>query len=80
MLATAPEGTPVLHDAWNEYEIRAEGHHIRTWLNGAPSVDLDDPTGALAGIVALQVHAGGSTEVRFRAIELEVLDAQESPR
>jgi putative membrane-bound dehydrogenase-like protein len=74
MLVVAPTGTPVLRDGWNRYEIRAEGHRVRTWLNGEPCVDLDDPTGALAGIVALQVHSGGSTEVRFRKFELDVLD------
>jgi mono/diheme cytochrome c family protein len=70
MLARPPGPAPVRLDGWNRYEIRAEEHHVRTWLNGEPCIDLADPEGALAGIVALQVHAGGSTEVRFRSFEL----------
>ncbi len=74
VLVAASPGARVLRDGWNLYEIRAEGHRVRTWLDGEPAVDLEDPAGALAGIVALQVHSGGPTEVRFRVVELEVLD------
>jgi len=58
---------------WNSYEIIADGSHIRTLINGQVCVDLDDPTGAKQGILALQLHSGGQTEVRFRNIQLEVL-------
>jgi hypothetical protein len=61
-------------DGWNRYEIEAKGHHVRTWLNGKPCVDVEDPNGALRGIVALQLHSGGPTEVRFRSIRLEVTE------
>ena len=56
---------------WNEYVIEARGSHLRTWINGEPSVDLDDPEGARSGRVALQVHSGGPTEIRFRGLRLE---------
>ena len=59
---------------WNTYQIHAEGSQIRTFLNGQPCVDLDDPQGATRGIIALQLHSGGPTEVRFRNFVLEVLD------
>jgi len=59
-------------DGWNRYVIECEGSHVRTWLNDEPCVDLDDPTGARSGIVALQVHSGGPTEVRFRKLRLEL--------
>jgi putative heme-binding domain-containing protein len=62
----------VVKDGWNRYEIEARGHHVKTWLNGKPCVDLEDPAGALSGIVALQVHSGGATEVRFRKFELSL--------
>ncbi len=65
----------VLRDGWNRYEIRSTGHRVQTWLNGQPCVDLEDPEGELGGIVAFQVHSGGPTEVRFRILELEVLEA-----
>ena len=58
---------------WNTYEIEAVGHHVRTWINGEPCVDLVDPDGAREGIVALQMHSGpGPIEVRFRNLRLEL--------
>ena len=59
----------VRHGAWNTYRIRAVGPEIRTWLNGTPSVRLTDPEGAKSGLLALQIHAGGPMEVRFRRFE-----------
>jgi putative membrane-bound dehydrogenase-like protein len=57
---------------WNHYEIEAIGSRIRTWINGRPCVDLDDPDGARRGIIALQLHSGDKTQVRFRNLKLEV--------
>jgi putative membrane-bound dehydrogenase-like protein len=59
---------------WNHYEIEAVGPRVRTWLNGQPCVDLEDGRGAKSGRIALQIHSGGPTEVRFRAPRLELLD------
>jgi putative membrane-bound dehydrogenase-like protein len=56
---------------WNTYEIIAKGHHIQTLINGQKCVDLQDPKGAIRGIIAFQLHSGGQTEVRFRNISLE---------
>jgi putative membrane-bound dehydrogenase-like protein len=61
-----------LRDGWNTYEILAVGSRLRTALNGRVCVDLDDPAGARSGIVALQIHSGDATEVRFRNLRLEV--------
>ena len=60
---------------WNTYEIEAVGGHIRTWINGQLCVDLDDPGGAPRGIIALQLHSGGATEVRFKDLKLEAQPA-----
>jgi hypothetical protein len=57
---------------WNRYRILAEGTRVRTWINDQPCVDLDDPAGARNGILGLQVHSGGPTEVRFRKLVLTV--------
>ncbi|NOY42069.1 MAG: DUF1080 domain-containing protein [Planctomycetes bacterium] len=57
-------------NAWNEYRIVAVGHKIQTYLNGNLCVDLDDPDGALQGIVALQIHSGPALEVRFKDLKL----------
>jgi putative membrane-bound dehydrogenase-like protein len=57
---------------WNSYIIEAKGNKIRTWLNGQLCVDLEDPPGARRGIVALQLHAGGPTEVRFKNFQVDL--------
>jgi putative membrane-bound dehydrogenase-like protein len=61
---------------WNEYTIEAVGSRVRTWINGKPCVDLDDPSGRRRGFFAFQIHAGGPMEVRFKDIKLEVLGAK----
>jgi putative membrane-bound dehydrogenase-like protein len=71
LLSPAHDDARVLRDGWNRYEIEAKGHRVRTWINGQPCVDLDDPDGALRGFVALQIHSGGPTEVRFRNLRIE---------
>ncbi|MBM3836381.1 MAG: DUF1080 domain-containing protein [Verrucomicrobia bacterium] len=57
---------------WNLYEIVAVGDQILTALNGQPCVSLRDSSGAARGIVALQLHAGGPLEVRFKDFQLEL--------
>jgi putative heme-binding domain-containing protein len=61
---------------WNHYEIRAEGSHVQTWINGQPCVDLYDPNGKRRGLFGLQIHSGEALEVRFRNLRLEVLDGK----
>jgi putative membrane-bound dehydrogenase-like protein len=65
-------------DDWNEYEIVAQGGKVKTVLNGVVSVDLDDPKISPRGIFALQIHAGGPMEVRFKDIKLEVLPPKDA--
>ncbi|HYM10695.1 MAG TPA: DUF1080 domain-containing protein [Bryobacterales bacterium] len=68
------KGETVVHaDGWNHYEITAHGHHIQLKLNGMVTVDLDDPNGALDGVIALQMHAGKPMEVEFRNIKIKKL-------
>ena len=66
-----PDGA-VKPEDWNTYEILAVGHKIQTAVNGNKCVDLEDPQGELKGHIAVQVHSGGPTEVRFKDFELEV--------
>ncbi|MCO8120575.1 DUF1080 domain-containing protein [Stieleria sp. TO1_6] len=61
---------------WNQYQIIAKGHQIQTFLNGQLCVDLLDPQGASRGIIAIQLHSGGKTEVRFRNMQLEILSGE----
>jgi hypothetical protein len=72
LLWDKPGDSHVKHGEWNRYEIEAIGSRIRTWINGQPCVDLNDPDGRRRGIFALQVHSGDATEVRFRDLKLEV--------
>lgn len=63
-------------DDWNDVIIRAEGNHIRHWLNGRQVLDFTDnaPQFALTkGIVALQLHAGVPMWTEFRDIRLKRL-------
>ncbi|MBI3267662.1 MAG: VCBS repeat-containing protein [Planctomycetes bacterium] len=62
----------VLPGEWNLYEVVAVGGRVLTALNGHRCVDLWDPALARTGILALQAHAGGPLEVRFKDLKLEV--------
>ena len=59
---------------WNDYVVEAVGPRVRTWINGQLCVDLNDEKISRKGVVGLQIHSGGPLEVRFRKLELEVLD------
>jgi putative heme-binding domain-containing protein len=60
---------------WNHYEIIATGSRVRTWINGKLCVDRDDPLGARQGVIAVQLHSGGATEVRFKDLKLTLISA-----
>lgn len=66
------QANPVQPGAWNHYEILAVGDRVQLAINGVRTVDLVDPAGARRGVVGLQVHSGGPTEVRFRKFALEL--------
>ena len=71
----APEAVRKLKpDEWNDYEITAKDHHITLVLNGIKSVDLEDPTGDLSGVIALQLHVGPAMEVQFKDIKIKELE------
>jgi hypothetical protein len=58
---------------WNHYRIEAVGPRIRTWVNGVPAVDFTDLEAAetdARGFLALQVHSGQDTKVRWRNLML----------
>jgi putative membrane-bound dehydrogenase-like protein len=73
ILSAASGEKHVKPGAWNTYVIEAVGSRVRTWINGKPCVDLDDPKLARRGLFALQIHSGGPMEVRFKDLKLEVL-------
>jgi len=63
---------------WNDYEIRAEGRRMRTYLNGVLCVDYTEKDDKIPqqGRLGLQIHAGGPAEVWFKDIRLEELPAE----
>jgi poly(3-hydroxybutyrate) depolymerase/prenyltransferase beta subunit len=61
---------------WNRYTVRAMGDNITLSLNGQDTVrdyKEADPRIARDGLVAVQMHAGGSTEVQFRDMMIQPL-------
>ena len=63
-------------DDWNDVVIRAEGTHIRHWLNGRLILDFTDNDPKLAltkGVIALQLHAGAPMWAEFRDVRLKKL-------
>jgi hypothetical protein len=62
----------VKENDWNTYEVLAVGGKIRTAINGHVCTDIDDDKVAKSGIIGFQIHAGGTMEVRFRELKLEL--------
>lgn len=60
---------------WNEYEILAEGSHIRLKLNGVVTIDTHEDKWR-SGLIALQLHSGEPMLVEFRSIRLKKLGLQ----
>lgn len=60
---------------WNEYEIRAEGRRIRTWINGVEGVDYTEQDEKIPqeGRIGLQIHGGGPAQVWFKEITIREL-------
>ncbi len=59
-------------DQWNEYVIRCEGKRTRFWLNGYPAIDYTEPDETIprTGLIGLQVHGGGPSEVWYKDITI----------
>ncbi len=71
-------------DGWNDWEITAQGMHIRSILNGVTVVDYDG-TGVLddelhkqhnvgsRGVIGLQIHSFHQLKLRFKDIRIREL-------
>lgn len=61
---------------WNTYRIKAQGHHIQTWINGEAVADFEDDMDS-TGFIGLQVHSikkeTGPFQVRWRDIRIQQL-------
>lgn len=60
---------------WNSYHIIAKGNKIELILNGVKTVEYTEMDEAIAksGIIAVQVHGGGKTIVRYRNLQIKEL-------
>ena len=64
-------------DDWNEYLVKVEGNHFVSRLNGITMVDFTDPKPkSFDGPIALQLHSGGSGNMRFKNIMIRDLTKQ----
>lgn len=66
----APENETVVRlGEWNEYLVEVNGNRYRSRLNGVQMVDFTDPKpSSFDGPIALQLHAGGRGNMKFRDI------------
>lgn len=67
----APENETVVRPEgeWNEYLLKVVGNRYISRLNGVQMVDFTDPKPyGIDGTIALQLHAGGHGNMRFRDI------------
>lgn len=57
---------------WNQYEVHCEGKRIRIFLNGLQTVDYaeSDLEIAKGGVIAVQIHGGGSAEAAYKKVEI----------
>jgi len=59
-------------DDWNKLRFECVGDRLRSWVNGVAVADYRDPVD-LQGILALQVHSGKDTKVRWRNLKIKDL-------
>ena len=63
-------------EEWNSFVISAEGSKLKQVVNGVTTVDFDDADEkkrSLDGILALQYHAPGNFEIKFKDIRIKLL-------
>lgn len=61
---------------WNTFRIRAAGDRLKTWVNGTPVADIQNPESSERGRIALQVHSvpdDARWQVRWRDVRLRRL-------
>ncbi len=63
---------------WIDCRVRAGGPRIQVWLNGEPTVDLEDTGGAAEGFFALQIHGGGHCQVEFEELAVTAIGGRPS--
>ena len=70
-----PEVAKAVKDDWNQYVITADGPKVKQELNGIVTGELDDADEkkrSLEGIIALQFHAPGGFEIKFKDVRIKL--------
>ena len=63
----------LLKEGWNHYVLYAVGDELRVEMNGTVCTAIRDAE-RKTGVIALQIHSGGPTDVRFRNIRLRKME------
>ncbi len=60
---------------WNHYRILCQGTHVELFINGEKTIDYveTDPSIPLDGVIGLQIHGGGKSQVYFRNLRIAEL-------
>ena len=74
----APELETVIRPyEWNDMLVMVEGHRVRTYLNGVQMIDFTYPDPRNTdGIIALQIHPGKASRIRFKDIYIRDLSVR----
>ncbi|MGB0599794.1 MAG: family 16 glycoside hydrolase [Rubripirellula sp.] len=79
LLATARSNvqSAYLPNAWNDCELRVEGGSVQMFLNGTLAVSFGETIQARVeeGVIALQLHAGDTTTIKFKDLMIKELAA-----
>ena len=65
----------VVLNQWNFMKIKVYNNEVTTWINGIKMINInDDKIGKGVGSIALQIHDGGNIRVKWKNINIEMLN------
>jgi hypothetical protein len=65
----------VILNQWNFMKIKVYNNEVTTWINGIKMINInDDKIGKGVGSIALQIHDGGNIKVKWKNINIEMLN------
>ena len=65
----------VVLNKWNFMKIKVYNNEVTTWINGSKMINInDDKIGKGIGSIALQIHDGGNIKVKWKNINIEMLN------
>ena len=65
----------VVLNQWNFMKIKVFNYEVTTWINCIKMINIiDDKIGKGVGSIALQIHDGGNIKVKWKNINIEMLN------